>query len=292
MSKEIVTFYSEGEVIVADLYKPDDMTPDEKRPVIVMCQGFTGIRDMMMPEFAKFLVAAGYVCLALDYRGFGDSGGERGRFAPLEQIDDIRNALTWVEYQPFADPKRLGLFGASFGGLNAPYAAAVDDRVKAVCGWLGVDTGYQAVTNIRTPEQMAQWEANVKEARRQRVYSNVVDRPLRVIDVFLDDDSVTWLGAGWEALPKWRTPISFHSIGKIMEYRPIDVIHRISPRPLMLVVAERDTTGCPKSYRRLFDAAQEPKEWLSYDCGHYDLYSGELLEDVMAKTIDFFKRRL
>ena len=288
----MVTFYSEGTVIVADLYLPDGLDLSKRHPALVQCQGFTGIRDMVQPEFARYFTDAGYVSLAIDYRGWGDSGGERGRLAPLEQVDDVRNALTYLETLDFVDPDRLGVFGASFGALIGPYVAAIDSRVKANVGMVGVAHGYEAVTNQRTLEQMKEWECKVAEARRKRVLSNEVDRCLNVMDVFIDDQSIAWEPAMWEAVPKWQNWFGFDSIGRVMDFRPVDIVHRAEGRALQMILANNDTTGSPTSYRELFDAARQPKELVEVDCGHYDMYSGELLDHAMAKAVDFLHRYL
>ena len=293
MQQKLITYYSEGEVIVGDLYMPDGLDLTRRHPAILQCQGFTGIRDMVQPVFAKFFTDAGYVALAIDYRGWGDSGGERGRLAPLEQVDDVRNGLTYLETLDFVDPGRLGVYGASFGALIGPYVAAVDERVRAHVGMVGVAHGLEAVTSRRTPAQMEAWKAEVAQARRRRVLRNEVDRKLNVMDVFIDDQSMAWEPAMWEAVPKWQNHFGFDSIGRVMDFRPIDIVHRASPRCAMaMIVATEDQTGSPTSYRELFDAAGEPKRWIPFKCGHYGMYDGELLGQAMAKTIEFWKEFL
>ena len=71
-------------------------------------------------------------------RGCGDSEGERGRVICLEQVEDTRNALTFLAQHPAVDGKRIGVIGSSFGGAVAVYAGGIDDRVAAVIsngGW-------------------------------------------------------------------------------------------------------------------------------------------------------------
>lgn len=286
------TFYSEGDVIVADLYLPAAFDPAKKYPALVQAQGFTGIRDMVQPEFARYMNAGGYVTLAIDYRGWGDSGGERGRIAPLEQVEDVRNALSYLESLEFVDSERLGVFGASFGALIGPYTAAIDQRVKVNVGLVGVAHGYEAVTNQRTPEQMKAWEEKAAEARRRRVLTNEVDRSLNVMDVFIDEQSTAWEPAMWEAVPKWRNWFGFDSIGRVMDFRPIDIVHRIEGRATQMILATEDFTGSPTSYRELFEAAREPKELVEVKGGHYDPYSGELLEYTMGRVVQFLDKYL
>jgi hypothetical protein len=59
-----VSFYSEGSRIAADLFLPADFEPDQKHPGIVLCSGFTGVRQLVLPEYAQ---AFAEVCLS-DFR--------------------------------------------------------------------------------------------------------------------------------------------------------------------------------------------------------------------------------
>ena len=126
MEKRTVKFHSEGVRLEGDMYLTSDFKTGEWRPGLVLCHGFTGLRDLILGDYAKVFVEAGFVALTFDYRGFGGSEGEKWRLIPLEQIDDIRNAISFFEAQPQVDPERIGLWGTSFGGANAPYAAALD----------------------------------------------------------------------------------------------------------------------------------------------------------------------
>src|SRR2546428_751338 len=71
-------------------------------------------------------------------RGCGESEGERGRVICMEQVEDTRSALDFLIESGFADPKRNGVFGHSFGAAVAVYAAGTEPRF-AVCissgGW-------------------------------------------------------------------------------------------------------------------------------------------------------------
>ena len=120
MNARTVNFFSEGTKMEGDLFLPSDYKAGERRPAIVLCHGFTGIRSLILGDYAKVFCAAGFVVLTFDYRGYGGSEGTRRRLIPLEQIDDIRNAISVVETLPVVDPNRIGLWGTSFGGANAP----------------------------------------------------------------------------------------------------------------------------------------------------------------------------
>ena len=137
-----VSIYSDGLKIAGALFEPEE-AKDESCPGIVLCQGMAGVKEYFwFPDIARKLADMGYVALIWDYRGVGDSEGEYGRLYPLEQAEDIRNALSYLERHPKVDPERLALAGWSFGGGMVPYVAGVDERVKcAVSAWWGGPMG-------------------------------------------------------------------------------------------------------------------------------------------------------
>ena len=61
-----------------------------KHPLIILCHGFCGIRNVLLPCFANAFTEAGFATITFDYRGFGESDGERGRLVPAMQTEDIR----------------------------------------------------------------------------------------------------------------------------------------------------------------------------------------------------------
>src|SRR5262245_62841954 len=116
MEKRTVNFYSEGTKLEGDLFLPDGFKATEQRPGIVLCHGFTGLRGGILPDYAKVFAQAGFVALTFDYRGFGGSQGTKWGLIPLEQIDDIRNAITYLQGQAEVDADRIGLGGRGVGG--------------------------------------------------------------------------------------------------------------------------------------------------------------------------------
>lgn len=69
---------------------------------------------------------------------------------------------------------------------------------------------------------------------------------------------------------------------------PIDVVAKLSPRPILVIGAESDTICYPELARELYDAAREPKEWwLVPDAGHLAILDGHERE-LMERITDFF----
>ena len=139
-----VTFTSEGVKCAAFLGVPTG-TADNRYPAIVLGHGF-GIRKESLVVEAEHLTAAGFVTLAIDYRTFGESGGEpRGSLFPLNQVEDFRNGITYLQRRHDVDPDRVGIWGASFGGGVVIMTAALDRRVRAVVAMAPIVNGRAAI---------------------------------------------------------------------------------------------------------------------------------------------------
>ena len=116
--KRPVSFYSEGFKLSGDVYTPEDLAPGEKRAAVLLCHGYTGVKDLYLPDNARVLNDAGYVAMTFDYKGWGDSEGSRSRLAPYSRVMDVQAAMTLLGMQPEVDPERLGLYGTSYGGKS------------------------------------------------------------------------------------------------------------------------------------------------------------------------------
>ena len=288
MESRWITFFSEGSRMVGNLFLPPDMEAGEKRPGVVLCHGFTGVRHLMLPEYATIFAEAGYVSLIFDYRGFGDSEGPKWRLIPMEQIDDLRNALTWLEAQPEVDPQRLGLWGTSFGGAHVPYVAAVDTRVKVTVGQVGFDTGERFMWDVRNENERAELKQQIEEDRRLRVLEGkgrFVDQFKRALS---NPESSGFIGEALQKYPHMRCLLSWETWEKTLEYRPIDVVDRISPRPLLLIAAEQDQITLAEGYQALYERAREPKKLINLPIQHYDIYHGHWLQESARHAVEWF----
>ena len=90
-------------------------------PTIIHPHGGPSSRDVWGwdPE-VQFLASRGFAVLQLNFRGstgYGTKHREAGRLQwGLAMQDDITDAAQWAIAQGIADPQRLGIYGASYGG--------------------------------------------------------------------------------------------------------------------------------------------------------------------------------
>lgn len=107
-----VAFPCHGLDCAAWYYVPSGTKPGERRPAIVMANGFSAVRDSYMGGYAEKFAAAGFMVLFFDFRYLGGSAGEpRQQIFWYEQIEAYGDAITWVAGRPEVDPDRIGVWG-------------------------------------------------------------------------------------------------------------------------------------------------------------------------------------
>ncbi len=114
-------------------------------PLIVYIHGGPyGIYDTWgFDQDAQILAAHGYAVLQVNFRGSGNHGrafelaGRREWGGKMQ--DDITDATRWAIQQGIADPKRICLYGASYGGYASLMGAAKEPELyRCVAGYVGV----------------------------------------------------------------------------------------------------------------------------------------------------------
>jgi len=116
-----ITYKSrDGLIIYGYLTLPRGLKP-QKLPIVVYPHGGPWGRNIWgyNPE-VQFLANRGYAVLQMNFRGstgYGRSFWEAGfRQWGLSMQDDITDGVKWLLEQGIADPKRISIFGSSYGG--------------------------------------------------------------------------------------------------------------------------------------------------------------------------------
>ncbi|MEI6895728.1 MAG: S9 family peptidase [Colwellia sp.] len=139
------------------LYKPKDMQPGKKYPVIVRVYG--GPHAQLVTntwqgaDITQYMLQQGYIVYQLDNRGSNYRGTafEFPIYEKLGQVE-VNDQITGVKYLqslPYVDKDRIGVFGHSYGGYMALMSMfKAGDYFKAgvsgapVTDWLLYDTHY------------------------------------------------------------------------------------------------------------------------------------------------------
>lgn len=138
---EPVVWTVEGSAIYGEYHAP----PKRSKVAVLLLHGF----NTSLKEFGDWparLAERGFHVLAFDQRGFGASGGERGRVGLGRAIRDVEGALTWIEQE--LGRVKVYCLGHSLGGA---YAAGIQARQEPFKGLIlahAVDCIFDELTAV------------------------------------------------------------------------------------------------------------------------------------------------
>ena len=248
------------------------------RPAITMAHGFAGTKEHGIERFAEAFAAAGFVVLVHDHRNFGTSSGElRGDIDPWRQVADWRRAISYLEARPEVDPARIGLWGTSFAGGHAIILGATDRRLRCVVAQVPTISGYEQGLRRISPDALPALEHAFDEderaqsrgepPRRQAVVSGNPSIPAAYRSQDAIDFYLQPIPAGL-----WENEITLRSTRAARLYEPGSWISRVSPTPLLLIVARDDRLTVADLALAAYERALEPKRLVLIPGGHFDPY--------------------
>ncbi|MDJ0834407.1 MAG: alpha/beta fold hydrolase [Gammaproteobacteria bacterium] len=140
VSPRRVEFSSDGAKLVGNLYLPANYDASKKYPAVIVSGSWTTVKEQMAGLYAEKLAGQEFITLAFDFRNFGESEGmPRFYENPLQKVEDIENAVSYLQSLPEVDADRIGALGICAGSMYTLMAAAEDKRIKSVvtaASWL------------------------------------------------------------------------------------------------------------------------------------------------------------
>lgn len=135
-----VTFQSEGQSLVGNLYIPANYQASTRLPVVIVIGPWTQVKEQVGNRYAEQLAARGLAALSFDARFWGESGGEPRYYESTnEKATDIRNAVTFLRSVSEIDSTRIGVLGVCAGAGAAARAVIADNRIRSfatIAAWL------------------------------------------------------------------------------------------------------------------------------------------------------------
>ena len=297
-SKE-VTYFSDGVACYAKLFFPKGFSATGKTPGVVLGQGWAGTHFSIEKYGARF-AERGLVAMAIDYRGWGSSDGfisqvqptvskgdaeptrddkritntksdvtlKRTRLIPMKQVEDYRNAISYLQGEPGVDPERIGIWGSSFAGGNVIVTAALDSRVKAVVGQVPAISGKDSAVGP-VPLRGKLLEDAIKRAR-------------------------TGQGGEFETGFSARRMVDVETNQMVAEYRPFQYLKAVGDRPVLLIPAEKDEliNNKANAYAAI-EVLTGPKKLIEVPgITHFEMYINEAFEISSNAAASWFREHL
>ena len=157
----------------------------KKMPMVVLVHGGPYIRGSKWgwePE-VQFLASRGYVVLAPEFRGSTGFGSKHFRAGwkqwGLKMQDDIADAVKWAVAEGYADPQRVCIMGASYGGY-ATLMGLVNDPQLFQCG-----VNYVGVTDIQLLYRGHWWySSDLSDEAKRYSMPDMVGDPVKDAEQF------------------------------------------------------------------------------------------------------------
>ena len=288
-----VEFYSEGFKLRGDVYTPDDVADEEQRAAILLCHGYTGVKDLYLPDNARALNRAGHVAMTFDYKGWGDSEGPPSRLAPYGRVLDVQAAMTFLSLQPEVDADRMGLYGTSYGGATVTWVGAVDHRAKCIVSVVGIGNGARWMSRVRRVDEWFDLLERSRADREKRAQTGMSEFVERSEILLPDRQSAKLAEEARRGNPAAVSTIPLEYVDDTVGFNPEWVVDKISPRPILFITTDNDRLVLPEESEQLYAHARDPKKLLVLKgYGHYEVYQQPAFGEVMAAALDWYDQYL
>ncbi len=291
-----VEFPSEGRTLRGWLYRPD--APEPIHPCIVMAHGLSAVKEQYLDRYAEIFAAAGLGVLLYDHAHFGASDGQpRQEADPVLQRRGFRDAISFVQTVPWVDPARIGLWGTSYSGGHVLEVAALDRRVRCVVSQVPTISGSRSALRRTRADHVPALLDRFEADRATRFLGGApatfpaVSNDPNEACAMAGDDAYAFFSGTRKVAPAWRNVLTLRSAELARENEPGIHIARISPTPLLMIVADRDVLTATDLCLEAYQQALPPKQLLMISGGHFDPYV-QRFDETSTAARDWFRAHL
>src|SRR5262245_45435875 len=259
-----------------------------------MAGGWCYVKELRQPQYANAFVDAGVAALIFDYRNLGASdGAPRQHLDPWMQIEDYKNAISFLETRGEVDSNRIGAWGISYSGGHMIILAAVDRRVKCVVSNVPVIDGWQNMWRVHGTERFRMIRDTIEEDRRKRFstgehgYIGMSGDPKEGLTTWPFEE----VRSVFVELQKTQAPRHEHrntiaSIDLLMQYNALPYASRVTDTPFLMITAEGDDITLEDLELQAYNAIRTPEKKLFAltETTHMTLYSNVSRLEVAAKV--------
>jgi uncharacterized protein len=289
---QTVRFPSGPEMLEALLFLPEG---DNRSPCVVLGGGWCYVKELVQPMYARVLAENGIAALVFDYRYMGSSTGEpRQHIDPWQQIEDYRNAISYLETRDDVDESRIGAWGISYSGGHVLILGAIDPRVRAICAIVPTVDGYQNMRLAHGTLGFRRLQAAVLQARRKHFetgeHTYFDHQPEAEGDLAtwpFPNSRVTFKRLKATQAPAYEGRATAASTDMLLAYDVMPYAERLLATPTLMVVADGDDHTHWDLAAKAFDAIPGQRKRLDIvpKSTHLTLYEDEAAVGKVAGVV-------
>lgn len=291
MPGRALCFEVEGVEVVGALHLPPG---PGRHPAVIVGGPMTSVKEQVSGVYAAALASHGVAALAIDPRGFGESGGAPRQYEHAgRKVIDLRAALAALAAQPEMDDHRIGAAGVCLGAGYAAHAAIREPQVRAFAAVAGY---FRDPAELRAQDP-AGFDGRVSQGRAARLRFEETGEVLTIPAAALQGDAGMQSADTVDYYTRRAAVAGYTNALAVMSrehFLPFDV-QAAAPQlraPTLLVHSENALS--PRWARRFFDAVPAVKELVWVESrGQTDFYDAPtLVEPVSARLAGWFLRHL
>jgi hypothetical protein len=270
-----VTFQSQGENLVGVLYLPTRYKTGDKLPAIVVAGAWTTVKEQMPELYAKKLSEQGFAALAFDFRYYGESGGTpRQLESPSAKVQDIKNAITYLQTLSVVDGERIGGLGICFGAGYMARVAAEDSRLKSfatVAAWLHDARSLDKLFGADLIQQRMQ--AGLA-AQKKYAQTGVVEfAPAFTTEknpiAAMTGQPIYYGNPQRGSIPAWKNQFAVQSWVEWIQFDALAVAPKVTTPALFV---HSDGSALPENVKRFYNTMPGEKKLVWLQGNHFDFY--------------------
>lgn len=274
MAKEFEEIFidSDGVKLYSKLY-----LANKEKPTLLLLHGL-GFHSFEYDELAPLLVKEGFNCLSFDFRCCGKSEGRRGYWTLAQYVGDVGSVVNYIK-ENIND--EIIIFGNSLGATAAvSFAAQSSDKalkgiIAANCATRPVDFGLNPIRKVLLKVASAIFK--IVPFRLNVNYFIPYTKILsdnNIIKRIAVDDSITQ-----------ARKFAISTYEDMFSWDMTKIVPKVKV-PILVLQGKKDGLQSTTQSTMLFDAANEPKEFILTETGHLpNLENPEYLRDILVNWI-------
>ncbi len=283
LGKNSVTIHYGDEKIAANVFLPEGYNGG-KLPTIVFSAPATGVKEQTVGLYAEKLANKGFLTVAFDPRGWGESTGRRFYFNPTELAEDIKTVTNYVRSLDIADTDNSFNAGICMGAAFAAYATGYDSRIKAlavVSPYVDAAQSYIDMFDGSSAKLRNNMLAQVNQAKehyyatKQDIYVKIVPETKEEYDAAPTDVA---RGMAGYYLPgklgnvaNWNNQMAAAGVDTMIAFNIFNYLHMLEDIPTFVAYGTEAVTA--DGAKKFYDQINAPKEQhIIEGAGHFELY--------------------